>query len=778
MTGLLILIMFAQTEDQTKIIQQFLMNVPQPQITEPEMSPQYTPSALDSAILLRQIKKSEIEIMYEKYFTYDTLDIGKPYSFYSKDIIRLKQFGYEYFLWNVKREEPPALFVTEDYVIGPDDQLSIMIWGLINKNITLKVDKEGKIYLEDVGPIYVWGLKYNEVRELLKNKLSQTYSNVSIEVTFSSLRRVNVLVIGNLFAPGNYTITPVSTIIYALLRAGGPDKLGTFRRIKIIPRIGKETEIDLYDYYVYGKSPKQIQFNDGDIIFVPTIGRVVGIAGAVKRAAIYELKEGESFKELLDMCGGLLPGAYVGKITIYSVKDNIKIVIYEKDYDSYDEFKKSIRDVKLNDGDLVYITPIPKIKRNNVNISGNVYYPGDYEITKDITLKKLLLKAGLKENTYLKRGEIRRYKTDILYDIIPFNIESVMAVPEYDTFKFKEWDRIIVYSIDEIIPPGMVYIYGAVSNPGSYVHHPNMTIEDLIFRGHPSMTAELHETELLRVKRTEKGYQDTLIRIDLTKEENMKMKLNNQDMLIIKSGQYKPQVVTIIGEVKYPGAYTIKKNETLKELIERAGGLTPDAYIMGLFLSRKTVKMMQRTGTEELILTAKKDLLSLQSEIITSKEMTAEELRLKQALFIQQAKLLEEISKEAATGRVALPMAKLDIFLEDGDSIYIPKIPSTIQVIGAVFNSQGVVYYEGIKLSDVINMAGGLRPDADRGRIYVIRASGETEKRIKKLRPGDTVVVPVKSITEKPFIDYVKDFSLIIYQLGIALAAIITLLRK
>lgn len=778
MAELLILIVFAQTEEQTKVIQQFLMNVPQPQLTQQEVLPQYTPSALDSAILLRQIKKSEIEKMFEEYFSYDTLEMWKPYSFYSKDSVRLKQFGYEYFLWNVKREEPPALFVTEDYVIGPDDQLSVMIWGMLNKNITLKVDKEGKIYLEEVGPIYVWGLKYGEVRELLKNKLSQVYSNVSIEVTFSSLRRVNVLVIGNLFAPGNYTITPVSTVIYALLRAGGPDKLGTFRNIRVLATTGKETSIDLYDYYVYGKNPKQIQFNDGDIIFVPSIGNVVGIAGSVKRAAIYELKENESLKELMKMCGGLLPQAYIGKITIYRVKDNMKINVYEKDYSSYDEFKKLIKDVKLNDGDLVYITSVPKIKRNNVNILGNVYHPGDYEITKDLTLKKLLLKAGLKENTYMKRGEIRRYRSDYLYNIISFNLDSVLKYPEYDTFEIKEWDRVVVYSSDEIYPFPNVYIYGAVSNPGNYTLHPDMTIEDLLFRGHPSMTAELKETELLRVIKGEKGYQDTLINIDLTIGENLKMKLKPMDMLIVKSGQYKPKVVSIFGEVKYPGHYTIKRNETLREIIERAGGLTEDAYIMGLFLSRKNVRDLQKIGTEELILTAKKDLMTLQSEIMTSKEMTSEELKLKQSLFIQQTKLLEEISKEVVTGRVALPQAKLDIFLEDGDSIHIPKIPSTVQVIGAVYNSQGVVYYENIKLSDVINMAGGLRPDADRGRIYIIRASGETEKNVKKLKPGDTVIVPVKSITEKPFIEYVKDFSLIIYQLGIALAAVVTLLKK
>jgi polysaccharide export outer membrane protein len=159
---------------------------------------------------------------------------------------------------------------------------------------------------------------------------------------------VNVLIIGNLFAPGNYSITPVSTIIYALLRAGGPDKLGTFRNIKVITTTGKETNIDLYDYYVYGKSPKQIQFNDGDIIFVPSIGKVVGVAGAVKRPAIYELKEGEGLKEIMEMCGGLLPEGYVGKITIYGAKEHMKMVVYEKDYNSEEEFRKMIKDVKLN----------------------------------------------------------------------------------------------------------------------------------------------------------------------------------------------------------------------------------------------------------------------------------------------------------------------------------------------------------------------------------------------------------------------------------------------
>jgi len=778
MIGFLLILMLSQTDEQKNIIQQFLMTVPQPQApTTEEYVPQYTPSALDSAILLRQIKKSNIETMYEKYFSQDTLERWKPYSFYSRDTVKLKQFGYEYFLWNTRREEPPAPFVTEDYVIGPGDQLAVMIWGMVNKNIILKVDNEGKIYLEEVGPIFVWGLKYGDVRELIKKQIRETYSNVSVEVTFASLRRVNVLIIGNLFAPGNYSITPVSTIIYALLRAGGPDKLGTFRNIKVITTTGKETNIDLYDYYVYGKSPKQIQFNDGDIIFVPSIGKVVGVAGAVKRPAIYELKEGEGLKEIMEMCGGLLPEGYVGKITIYGAKEHMKMVVYEKDYNSEEEFRKMIKDVKLNDGDLVYISPIPKVKRNNVSISGNVYYPGDYEITKDLTLKKLLIKAGLKENTYMGRGEVLRYQTDALYNIIPFNIENVLNGKD-DTIQLKEWDRVLVWSVDEVMSHPSVYIYGSVNNPGPYTLQPNMTVEDLVFRGHPAPLSEPKETELLRVIKTEEGYKDTLIKLDLTNEEHLKTRLKPLDMIIVKASQYKPSVVTITGEVKFPGSYTIKKNETLRELIERAGGLTENAYLMGLFLSRKSVSMMQKKGTEELIMTAKKDLLSLQSEIMTSKEMTPEELKLKQSLFVQQAKLLEEISKEVVMGRVGLPKNILDVILEDGDSIYIPKISSTVQVIGAVYNSQGIVYYEGLTVSKVIDMAGGFRPDADKSRVYVIRASGETEKRVKKLKPGDTVVVPVRSIVEKPFIEYVKDFSLIIYQLGIAVVAVISLLKR
>ena len=786
MLGLLYIFLLAQTpEDIMKSLGIKGRPKTQPQTTQTIIQ---TPVNIkDSIIIKKQMEESEIEKMYNNYrlafieirtetITIDSTMFGGRKV--RKEIVdtitlNLKQFGYNHFYWNLASYSQPGVMATDNYIIGPGDALTLNIWGTMEKTENLVVNNEGKIFITGVGTLNIAGLKYSEARDKIKKAVMSKFSNVSVDVTLSALRTVNIFLTGEVYAPGNYPVSPLSSILYALYLGGGPTKKGSLRRIKIIRRDGTTIYVDLYDYFVKGKSVKNIQFNDGDIIFVPPIGKTVAVGGAVVRPGIYELKSYETASDVFRMAGGLLPEGYVGHITIEGIENHNKRIIYEKDFSSYSEFKKLIKNLKPSDGDFFKIDPIARRRRAFVYVGGNVYYPGVFALDKKTTLKSLLIRSKIKEDTYMERGEILRYVSDSLYSIIPFNVESVLTSPSYDTFKLMEWDSILVFSIDETKPAKNVYLYGAVKKPGTYKLLPGMTTGDLLFGGIPLPTARLDNAELLRKNMKDGTY--SIIPVDLTTDKGLNLPLQIGDNLIIKNQQVKPDVVIISGEVKYPGKYALRGKETLRSLIERAGGLTPNAYLDGVVLERKSVKEMKKKATKELITSAKKELIVSQSSLL-GESIQPQEVQVKQNIINQQLQLIKSVSQEGLSGRVALPeKLGLDIILEAGDSIFIPRIPSTVQIIGAVYNPTGVLYRKDLKIKDVIEMAGGFTPDADRRATYVVRASGESVKRVRKLKPGDTVVVPRKSPVQKTLFDTLKDLALIVYQIGVAVAALNTL---
>ena len=786
MLGLLYIFLLAQAPQD--IIKSLGMKSPpktQPRVTQTTVQPPI--NIRDSIIIKKQMERSKIEMMYSNYrlafikIKGESIKIDSTMLDSSRIIkvirdtltLDLKQFGYNHFYWNLATYSKPGVMATDNYIIGPGDAFTLNIWGAMEQTENLVVNNEGKISITGVGTLNIAGLKYGEARDKIKKAVMSEFSNVNVDVTLTNLRTVNIFLAGEVYAPGNYFISPLSSVLYALYLGGGPTKMGSLRRIKIIKRDGNVIYVDLYDYFVKGRPVMNIQFNDGDIVFVPPIGKTVAVGGAVVRPGIYELKSYETVSDVFRMAGGLLPEAYIGRITVEGVKNHNKRILYEKDFSSYSEFKKLIKNLKPSDGDFFKIDPIAKRKREFVYVGGNVYYPGVFALDEKTTLKSLLKRAKIKEDTYMERGEILRYVSDSLYSIVPFNVESVLTSPSYDTFKLMEWDSILVFSIDETKPAKNVYLYGAVKKPGTYKLLPGMTAGDLLFGGIPLPTARLDNAELLRKNIEEGTY--SIIPVDLTTEKGLNLPLQMGDNLIIKNQKVEPDVVTITGEVKYPGRYALRERETLRSLIERAGGLTPNAYIEGVVLERKSVKELKTKATKELITTAKKELIVSQSSLL-GESIHPQEAQVKQSIINQQLQLIGSIAQEGLSGRVALPeKLGLDIILEAGDSIYIPRLPTTVQIIGAVYNPTGVLYRKGLKIKDVIEMAGGYTPDADRRATYIVRASGESVKRVRKLKPGDTVVVPRKSPVQRTMFDTLKDLALIVYQIGVAVATLNTL---
>ena len=350
-----------------------------------------------------------------------------------------------------------------DYVVGPGDTLVVYVWGkLVQETFTLTVDRDGKISLPKAGTLFLWGLKFSEAEIIIKQALSNNYANFSINVTLGKIRTIRTFVLGEVYKPGSYTISSLSTVFQALFEAGGPTKVGSLRKIKLIRDNKTISTIDLYDFLLSGEKAKDLRLQSGDTVFVPAIGSVVAIRGSVKRPRVYELLGETRISEVIRMAGGLTPSVYLKRLQMERIVNNEKKSVIDFELANPDVLKDG-KDIKINDGDMISIFPINKTRRGYVSISGNVSMPGEYELTPELKVRELLKKAGgTLAGTYLPRGEISRYVDEKTKEIIPFDMEKLLKGGTAENYPLKEWDQVIVYSLFNVIPVQSVAIPPAV----------------------------------------------------------------------------------------------------------------------------------------------------------------------------------------------------------------------------------------------------------------------------------------------------------------------------
>ncbi|MFH1848162.1 MAG: SLBB domain-containing protein [Candidatus Omnitrophota bacterium] len=315
-------------------------------------------------------------------------------------------------------EGGPSAFISptevpeiRDYVLGPGDDLKITIWGQVQQIFTVKVDPEGKVLLPKIGPLYLWGLKFSEAEKKIKDSLLSAYTNIQVEVSIGKLRAIKVFVLGEAEKPGAHTISALSNIFHAIYAAGGPTKMGSMRKIRLRREGKPEMPVDLYNILLKGDSSQDYKLQGDDVLFIPPIGDVIGIAGNVKRPAIYEMSDKMRLSDLINMAGGLSSVGSLQRIQLERVKDHQKKVVLDLEFKSIADLENSEDNVTMQDGDLALIFPIVPIRYNFVSITGNVLMPGDYELKGEMRLKDLMDKAGgILPGTYLNRAEIARFK--------------------------------------------------------------------------------------------------------------------------------------------------------------------------------------------------------------------------------------------------------------------------------------------------------------------------------------------------------------------------------
>jgi protein involved in polysaccharide export with SLBB domain len=697
----------------------------------------------------KQRKEEEKELLLspiEKMFVEDYK--LKPYE-------KLKQFGYDIFeILPPKVEEltsPP-----EDYVLGPGDELIIHIWGKAQDRWVARVDREGKIILPKIGIVYVWGKKFDEAQEVITKKIREHYFNVSIDVSLGKLKEINVSILGDVHHPGRYTVPAFSDVIYALAKAGGPTYVGSMRNI-ILNKRGKKRRIDLYQLLLYGRLKEEWKLSSGDVIFVPSIEKVVGIRGAIKRPGIYEIKGNEDLWELIKMAGGMMACADKQEIKLERIVKNKKKIINLKER----------REVKLKDGDMVIVPPIASLKYNWIKIVGNVAREGEYELTKGMKVKELIEKAGgILEGTYMRRIEVKRFDEETTkYKIVGLDLRKVLK-DEKENIELKQWDVVTVFKEENFLPKKVVIIKGAVHKSGEYEFLPNMKVEDLIFRaGGIRREGDEERIEIWREKERK------IVKINLKKEKNIPIYPGDVVVVHKKREKIELPTVKIEGEVRFPGEYVITKGEKLSSVLKRAGSFTNKAFLRGGILIRKKLRKVEKEIEENFFKQREREILA---KLVTEE---TEEKEIEKMLKYRK-QLLKLIGEKEMKGRIIIDFTKLDkeennIELVNGDSIYIPPIPFSVQVVGCVYNPISIIYKEGKEIDFYLQKAGGVTELGDKDNIYILKPNGEIQ-RGGKVERGDVIVVPDKEI--KPhWVKRVKEITEFTYHTAVSLMSFLVL---
>lgn len=494
----------------------------------------------------------------------------------------LKPFGYDFFktagsrVITDRRDMP----VPGKYVVGPGDEVRILMWGRINAQYNLVIDRNGNITIPNIGPLPVAGLTYDQMVSFITKKAEEIVG-VNVSIAMGNLKSIPVFVLGDVKRPGAYNVGSFATITDALLIAGGPNNIGTMRNVQLKRKDKLIGTFDLYDLLLKGDKSQDKILQAGDVIFVPVAGPIVGIVGNVKRPAIYELKEGSTLQDLLDLAGGILPTGYTQQIQVERIIKNERQIII----DINDKYLEKAKSFKLEDGDLISIFNIVEKDINVVYLYGNVKKQGKYEFKVGMRIKDIIKDTDdLLPETYFNYALIKRLALpDLRTELVPFNLEKAIAGENEHNKELKPQDIIYVFNKWFFKDKPIVLIQGEVRKPGKFSILDNTTIRDVIaLAGGLTRLAYLKQAELIRVT-PEREYKTIYFDVEkvLSGDPDQNIKIQDEDRIIIhsiKEEKYR-QVVSITGEVLKPGEYQYTENMTVKDLVFKAGNILESAYL-------------------------------------------------------------------------------------------------------------------------------------------------------------------------------------------------------
>lgn len=687
-------------------------------------------------------------------------------------------FGRNIFNTNNLTFEPSTNLPTpSNYRLGAGDQVIIDIWGTSQVSIQETISPDGAISIENLGLVFLNGMTVNQATSYLRKELNKIYAGLAdenptshIKVSLGNSRTIQVNVMGEVYQPGTYVLSAFSTVFHALYSAGGVSEIGSLRNIQVV-RNGKAiANVDVYDFIMQGKTKDDISLQEGDVIIVSPYEALVKIEGNVKRPMKYEMKSNETVATLLKYAGNFSSNAYTRSMKL--VRQNGKeYQIFTVDDMDYTVFQ-------LKDGDVITAEAILNRFENKLEIKGAVYRPGIYQFGGDLnTVKQLVEKAdGVMADAFLGRAVLHRQREDLTREIIQVDMKGILNGTKPD-IALKRNDVLYIPSIHDLKDLGYVEVFGEVARPDKYVFADNMTLEDLIIQAGGLL--ESASTVKVDVSRRIKNNKSTEISATIGEMYTFALKdgfvvdgeagfvLEPYDQVYVRrSPGYQQQVnVMVKGEILYDGTYALtNKSERLSDLVKKAGGVTPYAYVKG-------AKLMRKANEEEIA--RMKEVMEMMQREMGNASMDSLKLDAETNYSVG-------IDLEAALNN---PGSDADIVLREGDQLILPELVNTVKINGAVMFPNTVAYNKKMTVKDYISQAGGYANGARKTKAFIIYMNGQVAKvngaGRGMVEPGCEIIVPIKDKTkaEKWNIQSIMGIASSLGSLGLTAASIANILK-
>jgi len=645
--------------------------------------------------------------------------------------------------------------VTDDYLIGPGDEILIRAWGQIDLNGKLVVDRGGDVFLPKVGALAVAGLKYQQLPEYFRTAIGRVFRNFDLTVSLGQLRSIQVFVVGQARRPGSYTVSSLCTLVNALFASGGPSGNGSMRRIQLKRNNRVVTEFDFYDLLLKGDKSKDARLLPGDVVYIPPSGPSIAIAGSVSVPAIYELRGGTTLASAIEMAGGLATTADGQKTVVERIENHSTRRVEEFPLDAPGLERT------LQDGDVIRIFSLSPRFQNAVTLRGNVAHPGRVEWHSGMRVKDVIPNQDAlvtrdywrATNSVANLGESGNERDDREFERQP---SSSKAATEATTAKLRNqiarnapeinWDYAVIQRLNPVDLTTRLVPFD---------------LGKLVLQGDERNNLALEPGDV----------------ITIFSQNDLAVPLEKQSMFVLLEGEFRTA-----------GVYRAEAGETVRHLVERAGGFTANAYLYGAEFTRESARADQQKGLDQLIEKLEEDI---SRNALAPSGVSPEEIADNRAKLEAQRQLVGKMREVKATGRVVLDLAPNstgardlpEIALEDGDRFVVPYRPSTIELLGAVYNKNSFLYRRDERLDDYLKRAGGPTRDADTSRMFIIRADGSilSKQSVKglwnggfaslRLMPGDAIVVPER-LSHGSFLRGLRDWSQVFSQFALGAAAI------
>lgn len=733
---------------------------------------------------------------------FDSLRRSDPY--YDLTPTQKKIFGYKLF-HNRSLDFSPSLNLPTplSYVIGSGDQLLVDVYGASQQSFDLTVTPEGRVLLPNIGPIQVGGSTIEAASARIKTSLGRIYSgllgsnpNTFLQVRLGNIRSIKVSMVGELTKPGTYTLPSFATVFNALYAAGGPNENGAFRNVQVYRNSKLAATVDIYEFLSKGDQNANIVLQDNDVVIVPPLQARVEVIGPVRREGLFEVKPNETLSDLYIYTGGFQSLAYKDRVTVRRIENNERKV-FDVPQSEYATFQPK-------DGDEILVGEALERFTNRVQVTGSVYRPGEFALSSGgLTVKQLVEKAeGLRPEAFTTRATLYRTSDDLTLAAVPLDLKGILDGTSAD-IELKNEDLLFVPSRYDIQEEYYVKVSGEVNFPGTYPFASEMTVGDLVLRAGGFLESASNSSIEIARRVRDSGSGKIADVISLSIDADMKLSqeeastpLSPFDHIFIRRrpGFEQEQLITVKGEVRYPGNYAITSaNERISDVIKRSGGLSQFAYPKGASLIRRTIYFEGPTE-EEIREDRLKELRNNLDPLKNRNTNEAEQIlfeRIERKLEqIEEVKAQEERSRfQEKIFEVSNPLDSLsidstlnasrykeedlvgidleyimdhpgseaDLILFEGDVIQIPKQLQTVRMVGEVLLPTTTRFEKNKSLKAYISKAGGFTENARRSKAYVIYANGDAAKtksflgikNYPKLEPGAEIVVPKKPIRER-----------------------------